>query len=138
MPHPLKQEEIYRKILSKVYTNQEGLAPVEYLKRRVAELGAKRIGFYGKNEFSLSFAKLLQETGVEIFQLTWVPEDCEGTFTKVAKQEFKPDMADVMLIIDFFKGGYWFKDLRSLGFQGPILSVEEFILQREHDAGAEV
>lgn len=138
MPHPLKQEEIYRKILSKVYTNQEGLAPVEYLKRRVAELGAKRIGFYGKNEFSLSFAKLLQEAGVEIFQLTWVPEDCEGAFTKVAKQEFEPDMADVMLIIDFFKGGYWFKDLRSLGFQGPILSVEEFVFQREHDAGAEV
>lgn len=126
LPHPLKQEEIYRKILSKIYNNEEGLSPVKYLKKCVDKLGAKRIGFYGKNEFSQEFAHLLKQTGVEIFQLTWVPEDCKGEFHKVAKQEFKPDMADVMLIIDFFKGGYWFKDLRALGFTGSVLSVESF------------
>lgn len=125
MPHPLKQEEIYRKVLSKVYNNEDGLTPVEYLKKCVEKLGAKRIGFYGKNEFSLEFARLLKETGVEIFQLTWVPEDRNGEFRKVAKQEFKPDMADAMIIIDFFKGGYWFKDLRALGFEGEIVTVEE-------------
>ncbi len=127
MPHPLKQEEVYRKILSKVYNNEERLSPTEYLKKCVDRLGARRIGFYGKNEFSLEFAKLLKETGVEVFQLTWVPEDCEEDFPKVAKQEFKPDMADAMLIIDFFKGGYWFKDLKALGFTGPVLTVEEFV-----------
>lgn len=127
LPHPLKQEEIYRKILSKIYNNEERISPVEYLKKCVDKLGAKRIGFYGKNEFSQEFAHLLKQTGVEIFQLTWVPEDCKGEFHKVAKQEFRPDMADAMLIIDFFKGGYWFKDLRALGFTGPVLSVEEFV-----------
>lgn len=126
VPHPLKQEEIYRKLLSKIY-HQEGLQPVEYLKKCVEKLGAKRIGFYGKNEFSLEFAKLLKETGAEVFQLTWALEDCVGEFPKVAKQEFRADMADAMLIIDFFKGGYWFQDLPALGFKGKILTVEEFI-----------
>lgn len=127
LPHPLKQEEIYRKISSNLYNNEEGVSPVEYLKKHVDKLGAKRIGFFGKNEFSLEFARLLKETGVDVFQLTWVSEDCEGEFHKVAKQEFRPDMADVMIIIDFFKGGYWFKDLRALGFEGDILTIEDFM-----------
>lgn len=128
IPHPLKQEEIYRKTLSKIYNNEFGLSPVEYIKKCIDKLGAKRIGFYGKNEFSLEFAKLLKEAGVEVFQLTWAVEDCcASEFPKVAKQEFKPDMADAMIIIDFFKGEYWFKDLRALGFEGSILTVEEFI-----------
>lgn len=112
--------------------------PVDYLKKCVDRLGAKRIGFYGKNEFSIEFAKLLKETGVEIFQITWALEDCCGEFTKVAKQDFRPDMADAMLIIDFFKGGYWFKDLRALGYRGPLMTVEDFVLQREHEAGESV
>lgn len=126
MPHPLKQEEIYRQIITKMYANEEGLSPREYVRKCLDKLGAKRIGFYGKNEFSQTFARLLREAGAEVFQLTWVPEDCEGEFHKVARQEFKPDMADAMLIIDFFKGGYWFKDLRLLGFKGKIVTVEEF------------
>lgn len=126
LPHPLKQEEIYRQIITKMYANEEGLSPREYVRKCLDKLGAKRIGFYGKNEFSQTFARLLREAGAEVFQLTWVPEDCEGEFHKVARQEFKPDMADAMLIIDFFKGGYWFKDLRLLGFKGKIVTVEEF------------
>ena len=71
---------------------------------------------------------MLKETGAEVFQLTWAVEDsCGSEFLKVAKQEFKPDMADAMLIIDFFKGGYWFSDLRALGFTGDILTIEEFV-----------
>ena len=126
MPHPLKQEEIYRRLLMEIYTNKEGLS-VEYVKKRLEKLGGKRIGFYGKNEFSQTFAKLLRDAGAEVFQLTWVPEDCQGEFPKVAKQDFKPEMADAMIIIDFFKGSYWFNDLRALGYQGPLVSVEEFI-----------
>ena len=113
MPHPLKQEEVYRQIMMKIHTNKDGLSPQGYIKRCLDRLGAKRIGFYGKNEFSLMFSRMLQDAGAEVFQLTWVPEDCDGEFPKVAKQEFKPDMADAMIIIDFFKGGYWFEDLRS-------------------------
>lgn len=127
MPHPLKQEEIYRGLLTEIYSNEKGVSPVEYVKERLEKLGGKRIGFYGKNEFSQTFAKLLRDAGAEVFQLTWVPEDCQGEFPKVAKQDFKPEMADAMIIIDFFKGGYWFNDLRALGYQGPLVSVEEFI-----------
>ena len=54
-------------------------------------------------------------------------EDDGGPVPKVAKQDFQPDMADVMLIIDFHKGHYWFQDLPALGFQGPVVSIEEFI-----------
>ena len=61
------------------------------------------------------------------FQLTWTLEENDGPLPKVAKQDFRPDMADVMLIIDFHKGQYWFKDLPALGFRGPVLSIEEFI-----------
>lgn len=127
MPHPLKQEEIYRELLTEIYSNEKGVSPVEYVKERLEKLGGKRIGFYGKNEFSQTFAKLLRDAGAEVFQLTWVPEDCQGEFPKVAKQDFKPEMADAMIIIDFFKGSYWFNDLRALGYQGPLVSVEEFI-----------
>lgn len=127
MPHPLKQEEVYRQIMMKIHTNKDGLSPQGYIKRCLDRLGAKRIGFYGKNEFSLMFSRMLQDAGAEVFQLTWVPEDCDGEFPKVAKQEFKPDMADAMIIIDFFKGGYWFEDLRSLGYEKAIVTVEEFI-----------
>ena len=71
--------------------------------------------------------QLLKEAGVDVaFQLTWA-EDAPGEIPKVSKQSFRPDMADVMLLIDFHKGGYWFKDLPALGFTGPILTVEEFI-----------
>ena len=30
IPHPLKQEEIYRKILSRIYDNEDGLMPAEW------------------------------------------------------------------------------------------------------------
>ncbi len=128
MPHPLKQEEIYRKLLTQIYANERGMSPTEYVKERLEKLGAKRVGFYGKNDFSQTFAKLMRKAGAEVFQLTWVPEDCCGSeFPKVAKQDFRPEMADAMIIIDFFKGGYWFSDLRALGYQGPLISVEEFV-----------
>jgi len=127
LPHPLKQEEVYRHLMTQIYENDAGIPPQEYVKGCLDKLGAKRIGFYGKNEFALTFAKLLRDAGAKVFQLTWASEDCEGEFPKVAKQDFRPEMADAMLIIDFFKGGYWFKDLRALGFEGPIVSVEEFI-----------
>ena len=41
------------------------------------------------------------------FKITWVKEKDDGGPTpKVSRQEFRPDMADTILIIDFHKGYY--------------------------------
>lgn len=128
LPHPLEQEKIYNRLLLDIYQNDQGLTPAEYLKSCAQRSGGGRIGYYGKNEFSKAFVKMLREAGIDVaFQLTWVPECEEGEVPKVAKQEFKPEMADIILVVDFLKGGYWFDDLPALGFRGPILTVEEFI-----------
>lgn len=75
---------------------------------------------------------MLLDAGIDVaFQLTWVKEEDDGPIPKVAKQDLRPDMADVILIIDFHKGHYWFKDLPALGFQGPVISIEEFIEGKE-------
>ena len=71
---------------------------------------------------------MLLDAGMELaFQLTWAKEENDGLLPKVARQDFRADMADIMLIIDFHKGHYWFKDLPALGFQGPVLSIVELI-----------
>ena len=122
MPHPLSQEKIYNRLLL-------GLSAVDYLKACLERTGSRRVGFYGKNEFSQMMGGLLREAGAEVFQLTWTGDE-EGEIPKISKQSFRPEMADLMLIIDSHKGGYWFKDLPALGFKGPVLSIEEFLEER--------
>lgn len=127
-PHPLSQEKIYNQLLLDIYQNEQGLSPSEFLRACMERVGGKRVGYYGKNDFSRAMAKMLLDAGIDLaFQLTWGKEKDDGLIPKVAKQEFRPDMADVMLIIDFHKGHYWFKDLPALGFQGSVLSIEEFL-----------
>lgn len=128
-PHPLSQEKTYNRLLMDIYQNEDGLSTAEFLKACMARVGGKRVGYYGKNDFSKAMAKMLLDAGIDVaFQITWSKEEDDGgLFPKVAKQEFRPDMADVMLIIDFHKGHYWFNDLPALGFQGPVISIEEFI-----------
>jgi len=127
-PHPLSQEKIYNRLLLDVYQNNQGLSPAEFLRACMTRTGGKRVGYYGKNDFSKAMAKMLLDAGIDLaFQITWSKEEDDDFIPKIAKQDFRPDMADVMLIIDFHKGHYWFKDLPTLGFQGPILSIEEFI-----------
>ena len=128
LPHPLEQEKIYNRLLLDIFQNDKGLSPAEFLQDCVNHVGAKRIGYYGKNEFSRKLVRMLRDAGVDVaFQLTWAVECADGELPKVAKQEFRPDMADMILVIDFFKGSYWFKDLPAIGFQGPVLSLEQFI-----------
>ena len=131
-PHPLSQEKTYNRLLLDIYQNKEGLSPKEFLQSCMARLGGKRVGYYGKNDFSRAMARMLLDAGIDVaFQLTWVKEEDDGPIPKVAKQDLRPDMADVILIIDFHKGHYWFKDLPALGFQGPVISIEEFIEGKE-------
>lgn len=128
-PHPLSQDRIYNRLLMDVYQNDQGLSPTEFLRSRMEPFSGKRVGYYGKNEFSKTMVKMLLDAGINLaLQITWAKEaEDGGEIPKVAKQDFRPDMADVMLIIDFHKGYYWFEDLPALGFQGPVLSIEEFI-----------
>ncbi len=130
MPHPLTQEETYNRLLLDIYENEKGLPAVDYIKSCLERTGGRRVGFYGKNEFSQRMGRLLREAGAEVFQLTWTGDE-DGEIPKISKQSFRPEMADLMLIIDFHKGGYWFKDLPALGFKGPILTIEEFIEGRK-------
>ena len=126
-PHPLSQEKVYNRLLMDIYQNKEGLAPVEYISACIERSGAKRIGFYGKNDFSRAIVQLLQQTGVNVaFQLTWA-DDAEGEIPKVSRQNFRPEMADMILLLDFYRGGYWLNDLPALGFQGTVLTIEELI-----------
>jgi len=129
VPHPLSQEKIYNQLLLDIYQNEQGTSPAEFLHSCMERVCGKRVGYYGKNDFSKAMARMLLDAGIDlVFQLTWVKEDeDDGLVPKVAKQDFRPDMADVMLIIDFHKGHYWFHDLPVLGFHGPILTIEEFI-----------
>jgi len=127
-PHPLSQEKIYNRLLLDIYQNEQGLTPAEFLQVCMARTGGKRVGYYGKNDFSKAMAKMLLDAGIDLaFQITWNKEEDDDFIPKIVKQDFRPDMADVMLIIDFHKGHYWFKDLPALGFRGPVLSIEEFI-----------
>ena len=127
--HPLSQEKTYNRLLLDIYQNKEGLSPAEFLRACMTRVGGKRVGYYGKNDFSKAMERMLLDAGIDLaFHLTWSKEERgDSPVPKVAKQDFRPEMADVMLIIDFQKGHYWFKDLPALGFQGPILSIEEFI-----------
>ena len=130
MPHPLHQTKIYNRLLLDIYQNSEGLSAVEYLKARLERTGIRRVGFYGKNEFAQMMGRLLREAGADVFQLTWTGDEA-GEIPKISKQSFRPEMTDLILIIDSHKGGYWFKDLPALGFKGPVLTMEEFIEGRK-------
>ena len=126
--HPFSQEQIYNRLLLDIYQNEQGLSPKEFLETRLAHMNGKRVGYYGKNNFSQAMVKMLLDAGMELaFQLTWAKDENDGLLPKVARQDFRADMADIMLIIDFHKGHYWFKDLPALGFQGPVLSIVELI-----------
>lgn len=128
VPHPVEQERTYNRILMDIYQNDQGLSPSEFLRACAKRAGAGRIGYYGKNEFSRKFVRILLDAGVDVaFQLTWAVECDDGELPKVAKQELRPGMADVILVIDSNKGGYWFTDLPAIGFEGPVLSLEQFI-----------
>lgn len=127
-PHPLSQEKTYNRLLMDIYQNDQGLSPVEFLRACLERTGGKRVGYYGKNDFSKMMVKMLRDAGIDVaFQLTWTPEEPDGDLPKVSRQDLQPGMADIMLIIDFYKGQYWFHDLPALGFRGPVLSIEEFI-----------
>jgi len=124
-PHPMTQEKIYNQILLNIYENPQGLSPVEYVKGCVTEKNLSRVGIFGENEFSNAMVRLLQKAGVEIvFQLTWF-QDENGTIPKVSMQNFRPKLADVMLLLDFYDQENITNNLRSLKFQGSILTAKE-------------
>jgi len=127
LPHPLNQEKIYNRLLWKIFQNDRGCSGTDYIKTCIDSLKGKRIGFYGENEFSNMIVKLLCDSGADMaMQLTW-DKDADGIIPKVSKQSFRPEMADIILLIDFYNVDYWFRDLPALGFQGQILTIEELI-----------
>lgn len=126
-PHPLTQEKIYNQMLLNIYENPQGLSAVDFVKKRVSDLELRRVGVFGENEMSKAMLRLLKEAGAEIaFQLTWFKTE-DGEIPKVSMQDFRPDMADTMLLLDFYDRQNLTNNLRTLKFQGRILTAEELI-----------
>lgn len=126
-PHPLTQEKIYNRLLLDIYENAQHLPPVEYVRNCAAKRKLGCIGVFGDNEVSTTMLRLLKETGVEIaFRLSWF-EDEDGEIPKVSMQNFRPEMADSILLLDFYDKQNLIYNLRALKFQGQILTIEELI-----------
>lgn len=126
-PHPLTQEKTYNRLLLDIYENAQHLPPAEYVRNCAEERRLGRIGVFGDNEFSTAMLGLLKAAGVEIaFQLSWF-QDEDGEMPKVSMQHFRPEMADSILLLDFYDQQNLTSNLRTLKFQGQILTVEELI-----------
>lgn len=126
-PHPLTQEKIYSRLLLDIYENPQGLSAVDFIKSRLSAMDLRRIGVFGENEVSAAILRLLREAGADIaFQLTWFRTE-EGEIPKVSMQDFRPEMADTMLFLDFYDRQNLTSNLRNLKFQGQVLTAEELI-----------
>lgn len=125
--HPLSQEKIYNRLLLDIYENSQGLPPVEYVKNCADEKKLRHIGVWGENETVQAILRLLQKAGVKIaFQLTWF-QDEDGDIPKVSMQKFRPELANTILLLDFYDRQNLTNNLRTLKFQGQILTAEELI-----------
>lgn len=125
--HPLEQEKVFNRLLLNVYDNSEGLSPAEFIKGCLAQLGAKRIGIYGENEFEGTLVRLLRQAGAEVaFRLTRY-EEADGDVPTISMPNLKPDSVDAILLLELYDQQNRINNLRSLKFQGPIVNLEEFI-----------
>lgn len=126
-PHPMRQEKVYNRLLLDIYENAQGLSPAEYVRRRAEEKNLGRVGVFGENETARALLHLLRQAGAEVvFQLTWFQNE-DGALPKVSMQNFRPDMADTVLLLDFYDRQNLTGNLRTLKFQGQILTAEELI-----------
>ena len=121
MPHPLSQEKVYNRLLLDIY--QSDLSPSEFLRGCLDRIGGKRVGYYGKNDFSKAMVKMLLDAGIDVaFQLTWVKEEDDGgPVPKVAKQDFRPDTISRTYM--GYKPEYVYEDIGEI----PLYQVTESV-----------
>lgn len=127
LPYPLTQEKQYNEILLAIYENEQGLSAVDFIKEKMRVYEGKRIAIFGDNEMSKAMVRLLKKAGMNIaLEWTWFKDE-DGEIPKVCKQSFKPDMADVFLMLDFYDRQNITNNLRNLGFEGPVVTMEEVV-----------
>lgn len=127
MLHPLSQEKIFNRLLIDIYENDQGLTPVAYMKTCLERIGVRRIGVYGENDFTDTLLRLLREAGAEVvFQLSRY-EDADGEVPTISMPNFRPDSVEAILLLEFYDMQNRINNLRSLKFEGPILTLEDLI-----------
>lgn len=125
--HPLSHEKTNNRLLLDVYANPEGLSAIDFVKKRLENTVGGRIGIYGEDEFSIALTKLLQDAGADIvFRLTRF-RDAKDGIPVISMQSLKPDMADMILLLDSYDKNHIKDNLRNMKFHGPILTAEELI-----------
>ncbi len=132
-PHPLSQEKIFNRLLLEIYENPQGLSPVEYMKACLSRIEGHRIVIYGENDFSHVIVRLLREAGAEIpFRITRY-DDCPGDPPSISMPRFQRDAVDAVLLLEFYDKQNRINNLRSLHYQGPILTLADLIEDEESD-----
>jgi len=127
LPYPLAQEKTYNRLLLDIYENPQGYPPVDFIKSCAEKHELRSVGIFGENVVSNAILRLLKEAGVKIaFQLTWF-QDEEGSIPKISMQNFRPEMADDILLLDFYDKQNLTNNLRNLKFHGRIFDLKELI-----------
>ncbi len=126
-PHPFAQEKEYNKLLISIYENDLSLSPKEYLNRRIKDLGISKLGFFGSNQVSEKILNWLRETDSKpVYELTWFNTSNED-IPKISMQDFKPELADTILLADYYDRENISNNLRTLKFNGKIITLAELI-----------
>ena len=126
-PHPLTQEKEFNRLLRLIYDNAEGLSPVAYMKKCLERVGANKIGVYGENDMLDTIVHLLKDAGASVpFRLTRY-DDCPGNPPTISMPHFQPDSVDAMLLMEFYDMQNRTNNLRSLHYEGPILTLADLI-----------
>lgn len=132
-PHPLNQEKLYNRLLLNIYENSQGLKPQEFLRGCLAQFANRRIAVYGDSEMAGAMLSLLRKAGINVvLQLTWF-ENAQVDIPKVAMQEFRPEMTDAVLLLDFYDKQNLERNLRSLHFKGDIVTLEDVIKGKDRE-----
>jgi len=125
--HPLNDDRRFAHLLMAIYDNDKGLSPSDYLRVCLEREGIKSIGFWGENDYTDTFLRLLREAGTNIaFKLTRY-EEAEGDPPAISLPNLLPDSADAILMTEFYDQQNRTNNLRSLKFQGKILNLQELI-----------
>lgn len=126
-PHPAEQAKRVSDLLLAVYTNTDNQTPAEYMKGCLNRLGLKILGVYGENDHFDTVIRLLRDAGAEVrFRLTRY-DDRPGDPPTISQPHLDPKSVDTILLLEIYDAQNRRDNLRSLGFAGKIITLEELI-----------
>lgn len=126
-PHPAEQAKRVSDLLLGVYTNKQGLAPSDYMKKCLDRVGAKKLGVYGENDHYDTVVRLLRDAGADVkFRLTRY-DDLPGDPPVISQPNLDPSSVDTILLLEMYDAQNRINNLRSLKFEGQIITLEELM-----------